>query len=193
MNERKIKTLIPLAVAGDRNAFEEIYDLTVNYIYKTVYFLHDERFEVDDIVQEVFYQLFRCLSSFDLAEPFRPWLASITIKQVSEARRKKWKLNRVILKLFSFKEQDISDSLETVLDNDCYQQIIKHVEKLSPKLKEVVLLKYIHDFSQEQIAEILNIPIGTVKSRINSALTKLRSKPGVTSFTTVQEGKSHGY
>lgn len=193
MNEIYIKELISIAVTDDRDTYQEIYDQTIDYVYRTVYFLHKDKAEVDDIVQEIYYQLFRSLCSFDISKPFRPWLASITTNQVSEARRKKWKLDRLVLKLFSFKQPLVADTLETVLNNECYEQIGKKVESLSPKLKEVILLKYVHEFSQDQIADILNIPVGTVKSRINLALSKLRSKSELSIIKTIKEGQNHGF
>ncbi|MRU04757.1 sigma-70 family RNA polymerase sigma factor, partial [Bacillus anthracis] len=48
--------------------------------------------------------------------------------------------------------------------------------KLPYKLKQVIILRYLHDYSQEEVAQILHIPIGTVKSRIHAALKKLRQK-----------------
>ncbi len=59
------------------------------------------------------------------------------------------------------------------------QKLIELIHKLPYKLKQVIILRYLHDYSQEEVAQILHIPIGTVKSRIHAALKKLRQKEQV--------------
>ena len=195
MNEEAIKNLITQAVAGDRESFGEIYELTKNYVYRTVWFLSEDKTEVDDIVQEVYIRIFKSLGSYDSGLPFRPWLTGITLKQVGEVRRKKWKLTRLVERLFSHGQSHEADVANTVMERELYHQVLRRVEKLTPKLKEVILLRYVHDFSQEEIAQITEIPLGTVKSRLNSALTKLRGDNSIQALgiTKEQEGESHGF
>jgi len=150
---------------------------------------------VDDTVQEVYLRVYKSLESFDTNLPFKPWLTGITLRQVSEARRKRWKIMRLLDKLFSFRLADNPDIAESVAAQDLYEQVIKRVEKLSPKLREVILLRYVYDFSQEEVAHILAIPLGTVKSRLNSALVKLRGDNCLPSLVLANDkgGKSHGF
>lgn len=192
MNEVIIKELIHRLVTGDQFASGEFYDLTKTHVYRTIYFLYENKDEIDDVTQEVYYQLFKFLKNYDDKQPFKPWLTAIIIKQVSNARRKKWRFKRVIEKILGFYTPD-QDQLVDIIQNEAYSQILKKVEQLSPKLKEVILLKYVNQLSQEEMAQILGIPIGTVKSRINSALTKLRGSNQLKVFITREEGKSHGF
>lgn len=71
---------------------------------------------------------------------------------------------------------DFSNDVVSKISN---QKLIELIHKLPYKLKQVIILRYLHDYSQEEVAEILHIPIGTVKSRIHSALKKLRQKEQV--------------
>lgn len=187
MNEVIIKELIPQVIAGDHFASGEFYELTKIHVYRTVYFLYEYKDEIDDITQEVYYQLFKSLKNYNDNKPFKPWLTAIVITLISNARRKKWRLKRVIEKVFSF-YTPVQDQLVAIVQNEEYGQILKKVDQLSPKLKEVILLKYVHQLSQEEIAQILEIPIGTVKSRINSALEKLRNCNQLKAFITIEEG-----
>ena len=62
---------------------------------------------------------------------------------------------------------DFSNDVVSKISN---QKLIELIHKLPYKLKQVIILRYLHDYSQEEVAEILHIPIGTVKSRIHAAL-----------------------
>lgn len=193
MDEVIINELIQQALADESYSFEELYEHTSAYVYRTVYFLYENKSEVDDITQEIYCQLFKSLKNYDATKPFKPWITAIIVKQVNNARRKKWRFTRIVHKFFSLNAPTTCDSsLEQILQEDSHNQLLSEVNKLSPKLKEVILLKYVHELSQEEIANILEIPIGTVKSRINSALTKLRHSHG-TKIIVFQEGKSHGF
>ncbi len=68
---------------------------------------------------------------------------------------------------------DFSNDVVSKISN---QKLIELIHKLPYKLKQVIILRYLHDYSQEEVAQILHIPIGTVKSRIHAALKKLRQK-----------------
>jgi len=70
-------------------------------------------------------------------------------------------------------EFDFSNDLVNKLSN---QELIILIHKLPYKLKQVIILRYLHDYSQEEVANILDIPVGTIKSRIHAALKKLRQK-----------------
>ena len=192
MNEVIIKELIPRVIAGDHFASGEFYELTKTHVYRTIYFLYEYKDEVDDITQEVYFQLFKSLKNYDENKPFNPWLTVIVIKLVGNARRKRWRFKRVIEKIFSF-YTPVQDQLVDIIQNEAYGKILEKVDQLSPKLKEVILLKYVHQLSQEEIARLLEIPIGTVKSRISSALKKLRNCNQLKAFITIEEGQSHGF
>lgn len=192
MNEVIIKELIPQVIAGDHFASGEFYELTKTHIYRTIYFLYEYKDEIDDITQEVYYHLFKSLKNYDHNRLFKPWLTAIVIKLVSNARRKKWRFKRVIEKIFSF-YTPVQDQLVSIIQNEAYSQILNEVNQLSPKLKEVILLKYVHQLTQEEIGQILEIPIGTVKSRINSALRKLRNSNQIKAYITFEEGQIHGF
>ncbi|WGU93426.1 sigma factor [Paenibacillus dendritiformis] len=81
-------------LAGNLHAFEEIYKQTIDQVYRTLYFLTDNTRELDDLVQEIYVDLFRSLSAFDPSRSFPAWLYGITIRQHQAHRRKRWKQQR---------------------------------------------------------------------------------------------------
>lgn len=168
--------LITLAQAGSREAFSELYDATIRDVYQTVHFLVREPSDVDDIVQEIYFQMHRSLERFDVGRPFRPWLMGLVMRQIYAYRRKRWTHLRIL------KKAEHADLMEHEFTNDVVDRLSNHtllasVDRLPFKLKQVIILHYLNEYSQEESAAILGIPLGTVKSRIHAALHKLRQKP----------------
>ncbi|AKG33624.1 sigma-70 family RNA polymerase sigma factor [Paenibacillus durus] len=167
--------LAALVLAGSREAYSELYEKTITEVYRTVRFLIGESSDTDDVVQEIYIQAYRSLGQYDAARPFRPWLMGVVMRQIRSYRRKSWNHIRLIKKA----QQSIAlayDFSGEVVDKISNRPLIASVERLPFKLKQVVILHYLNEYSQEEIADALDIPLGTVKSRIHAALKKLRSK-----------------
>lgn len=168
--------LINLIGAGNREACGELYEKTIQDVFKTVHFLVEEKTDVDDLVQDIYIQVFKSIKKFDFERKFNPWLMGITLKQIKAYRRKKWMVFRTVKKVEEFKEEKELDFSTEVIEKITNKQLVKLVDELPYKLKQVVILRYLNDYTQDEISVILKVPIGTVKSRINAALTKLRTK-----------------
>lgn len=90
--------LIQLTLSGNKEAYSELYDKTIQEVYKTAHFLIDDKADVDDVVQEIYIQLYESLRKYDSEKPFRPWLIGLAIKQIHSYRRKRWMRLRIIKK-----------------------------------------------------------------------------------------------
>lgn len=90
--------LIQLILSGNKEAYSELYDMTIQEVYKTAHFLIDDKADVDDVVQEIYIQLYESLRKYDSKKPFRPWLIGLAIKQIHSYRRKRWMRLRIIKK-----------------------------------------------------------------------------------------------
>ncbi|MDZ5609636.1 sigma-70 family RNA polymerase sigma factor [Bacillus pseudomycoides] len=171
--------LIGRTLSGNQESYSELYDKTIQDVYKTAHFLIEEKTDVDDVVQEIYIQLYQSLGKYDRDRPFRPWLMGLVIRQIHSYRRKRWMRLRIVKKAEEQRkpiEFDFSGDVVNKLSN---QNLIALIHKLPYKLKQVIILRYLHDYSQEEVANILHIPVGTVKSRIHAALKKLRQKEQV--------------
>lgn len=169
--------LIALTLAGSREAFSEIYEATIRDVYQTVHFLVRDTSDVDDIVQEIYIQVHRSLGQFDVNRPFRPWLLGVAMRQIHAYRRKRWTHLRILKKAEQVNQVMESDFTTEVVDRLSNRRLLASVDRLPFKLKQVIILHYLNEYSQEESAAILGIPLGTVKSRIHAALHKLRQKP----------------
>ncbi|MFC5529958.1 sigma-70 family RNA polymerase sigma factor [Cohnella yongneupensis] len=164
---------------GDPNAFESIYDLTILKVYKLVYFLIGRKAEADDIVQNVYTQLFRFFHTYDRARPFDKWLNGIVVRQVSDYKRKHWKLTRLLDKAKRFESAEEADFAGTVVDNVANELLLHQINALPLKYKTVLILHYLNGYTHAEVADLLGIPTGTVKSRLNAGLEKLRKKQAI--------------
>ncbi|KMP28401.1 RNA polymerase subunit sigma [Bacillus wiedmannii] len=166
--------LIQLTLSGNKEAYSKLYDKTIQEVYKTAHFLIEDKTDVDDVVQEIYIQLYESLCKYDSKKPFRPWLIGLAIKQIHSYRRKRWMRLRIIKKAEEQRKPEQIDFSNDVVSKISNKKLIELIHKLPYKLKQVIILRYLHDYSQEEVAQILHIPIGTVKSRIHAALKKLR-------------------
>ena len=141
----------------------------------------------EDVFQNTFLQLYTKLGQYEAGRPFRPWLYAIAKNQAIDALRRQ---NRhVAVRLFQ--ESDETGNAETplllsLLENrspgpleqlqteERRQFIRSSVDKLPEFLRHVVVLAYYQGLKYKEIAEILDIPVGTVKSRLHTALRKLQ-------------------
>ncbi|EKN63770.1 sigma-70 family RNA polymerase sigma factor [Schinkia azotoformans] len=168
--------IIQLILSGHQQAYSELYQMTIQDVYKNVHFLIENKADVDDVVQDIYIQLFNSLSKYDGNRPFKPWLMGIVIKQIQAYRRKRWMKFRIAKKVEEVGQVLVLDFSNEIIAKISNQLVVKLVEELPYKLKQVIILRYLNDYSQEEVARVLEIPVGTVKSRINAALKKLREK-----------------
>lgn len=176
--ENEYITLVKLTLAGDHEAYGELYEKTVSDVYRTVRFLVHDAADAEDLVQEIYIQAYRSLTRYDPGRTFRPWLMGVSMRQVKSYRRRKmmqFRFNQRIEQIDNAMgmEVDFSSHLIHKLGN---RYLLEQVQRLPYKLQQVVTLHYLNEYTQEEVADILDIPLGTVKSRIHAALTKLREK-----------------
>lgn len=178
--EKYIK-LVALTLAGDDEAYGELYEQTVTDVYRTVRFLIKDASDAEDLVQEIYIQAYRSLERYDSKRDFRPWLMGVTMRQVQNYRRRRlmqFRFSQRVERMDMGMEMDFAGDLINKLAN---RPLLEHVRRLPYKLQQVITLHYLNEHTQEEIAVILDIPLGTVKSRIHAALTKLRQKQRVRS------------
>ncbi|MGO4185972.1 sigma factor, partial [Paenibacillus sp. TAF43_2] len=84
----EINHRIEQVLGGNLEAFSDIYNATIDRVYRTLFFLTDNKNDVDDLVQDVYVELYRSLRNFDGKRPFQPWLYGITIRQHQAYKRK---------------------------------------------------------------------------------------------------------
>jgi RNA polymerase sigma-70 factor, ECF subfamily len=164
-------TLIRRCQAGDEDAFASLFENYKNLVFRTAYLTLGNPLDAEDILQEVFAQLYRSLGNYDPARgAFTTWLYRITVNRCLNTRRRRNFITHALEEIPEsvLREPVLSESQHA--DVDSVQYALGH---LSMKLRVVIILRYFWDLPNTEIAEILDLPLGTVKSRLNLALRAL--------------------
>jgi len=170
------KEAIDRVRSGDEETFDLIYQETIQPIYRTLYFLLlDNKHDLEDIVQEVYIELFRSLPNYDTTRSFQAWVYGLLMRQHQAYRRRQWRSGR---KEARFQQANNpvfeADFSTTVIQRISEEHLYHRIGQLSVKHREVIILHYLNDLTHVEMASILQIPVGTVKSRLHAALSKLR-------------------
>lgn len=186
MSEEELQSCLQRVQQGDKEAFAQMYSQYKDHIYRMVTFLVNDRNDTNDVVSEVYIALFRSLASYDVQKPFTSWLNGVIVFQTRNWNRTLWRKFRLQTKT---KDQAVhrtylADSADsTLLHHEQQHEMLQIVQKLPFKLKSVVLLRYYQEYSFQQIADVLEIPLGTAKSRHHKAIQQLRKYIDVLSLS----------
>ncbi len=166
--------LIRRCQTRDEEAFAALFHQYKNLVYKTAYLMLDSTDEAEDVLQEVFLQVHRSLSTFEPSKgSFTTWLYRVTVNHCLSRRRKRRLLMVSLEKIPPLALTEHPSSQDRLEDEEAVRQALS---RLSEKLRMVVILRYYLELSYAEIAQILNIPVGTVKSRLELALKTLRKE-----------------
>jgi RNA polymerase sigma-70 factor (ECF subfamily) len=176
--------LLQRYAAGEEGAFQELVGKYKDSVYAFLSTFLNRPDLVDDVFQETFLQLYVSRDTFDLSKPLRPWLFTIAANKARDALRRRQRTNFTNLgSMFDNDEHSIDDVLNT-LDSDTHMphdDLIKDetagavkqvISRMPAKLRKILILAYFHKFSHAEIAGILGIPVGTVKSRLHTAVRR---------------------
>jgi RNA polymerase sigma-70 factor, ECF subfamily len=172
--------------AGVNAAYEELIELYQQPVYNLVYRLLPDPGDACDVVQEVFLKVFRNIGNFRSQSSLKTWVYRIALNEAHNKRR--WfgrhKRHEVDLDREDDHARSLQDSLpdsssspfDLMLGEETHEKIEQALQKLSPNFREAVVLRDIEELSYEEIADILNINMGTVKSRILRGREALRKQ-----------------
>ncbi len=169
--------LVLRSQGGDEEAFAALFQKHKNLVYKTAYLMLSDANEAEDVLQEVFIQVHKSLHTFQPSKgAFTTWLHRITVNYCLNRRRKR---RLPVLSLDEISSTSVRGSSLPFADQLAEEKAIHQaLSQLSHKLQAVVILRYYWELPYAEIAQILDIPIGTVKSRLNQALKTLRKELG---------------
>ncbi len=186
MEEPQTGGLVRRCLAGDAGAWEDIIRLHNRRIYNLCYRFTNSPNNAEDLTQEVFIKVYRTLASYDVEKgAFTTWLTTLTRNLLVDHFRRSRK-DRITESIDAgLTEEDDSVSLSDRLpdrrpspaDRLASQETQKMVQaalaRISPDLREAVILRDLQDMDYKEISQVLRVPEGTVKSRINRGRTEL--------------------
>ena len=182
--QQQALALIRRCLAGDAAAWEEIVRVHNRRIYNLCYRFTGSTHDAEDLTQEVFIKVYRTLKSYESSKGgFVTWISTLT--------------RNLLVDHYRAQRQDrLTDPLEAAADDESLslaerlpdsapspefrvgqqdRQLMVHgaLQQLSPELREAVILRDLQDMDYREIAKVLKVPEGTVKSRINRGRTEL--------------------
>jgi RNA polymerase sigma-70 factor (ECF subfamily) len=169
--------LITRCLKGEQEAFRALYQRYCPRVRSLLYQLTGKPEGLDDLTQEVFIKVYRALPNFRGESQFSTWLFRVTYNVCQDMRRKQGRrLQTVALgEHNSLENLPIPDEREDNLTRLSRQQLVQDaLATLSAEQRDVIVLFDLQEKSQEDVAEILGLPVGTVKSRVYYGRRKLR-------------------
>jgi RNA polymerase sigma-70 factor (ECF subfamily) len=168
-------TLVQLLKQKDRQVFSYLYDNYSGVLYGIILKIVVKPEEANDLLQDVYLKIWRNIESYD-ADKSRlyTWMLNIARNTAIDFLRSKQFQN-------SAKNQNIEDSVNTINQQEKSEQktdsigLKQMVEKLPNDQQKVIELVYLNGYTQQETSEELNIPLGTVKTRVRMAINTLKS------------------
>ncbi len=171
--------IVERCLAGDEPAWEELIKVHTRRVYSICYRFTSNDFEAQDLTQEVFLRIFKSLRSFRAGEgSFSVWLTRLTRNLLIDhyRRTKSERATDSIEDQLPMMEEKTAMSARTdgMLAGREASELLQHaLYKLSPELRETVILRDLEELEYKEIADILRVPEGTVKSRLNRGRAEL--------------------
>ncbi|MGE6719111.1 RNA polymerase sigma factor SigW [Peribacillus frigoritolerans] len=179
-----IKERINQVLKGDHNAFGEIVEIYKDKVFQICFRMLGNRQEAEDMAQEAFVRAYVNIRSFNITMKFSTWLYRIATNLCIDRLRKKkpdYYLDAEVagtegLNMYSQIASDMAKPEEEVESLELQETIQVEIMKLPEKYRSVIVLKYIEELSLKEISEILDLPVGTVKTRIHRGREALRKQ-----------------
>ncbi len=164
------KDVIARVKEGDKRAFEQLYNEYAEYAIRTAFAITKNNADASDAVQEAFIRVCRNIMFYDEEKPFKPWFYRILVNECNRIMKRRSKVIPI--------DQYLDDhSMGSQIDDykfEEYEELYAAIQGLSEINRIPIILKYLNSFSEKEIAEILDVNINTVKSRLFKGREKLK-------------------
>ncbi|MFP4354715.1 MAG: RNA polymerase sigma factor [Phycisphaerae bacterium] len=180
--------LLAMHQEGDPDAFEKLVSRYRRELYNFLAKFTGDKALADDVFQEAFLQVYLSAGSFDTSRRLKPWLFTIAANKARDALRKRSRKSAAPLDATVGGEDggrtsyadllpaDIPAPEEALLNLETRRSVQSIVEEMPENLRTVLTLSYFNGFAYKDISDILDIPLGTVKSRLHAAVKHFASK-----------------
>jgi len=170
--------------SGDERAYRELVTRYQRQVYTLAFRMVRSGEDAEDVTQETFVRVFRSLARYDPARPFAAWIHTIAARlSIDLIRRRK---NRPLSMTLGGTEGEDERTLDIADPGLGPDEVVSHgeeerntgalIDSLPPHYRVVVMMRHQQDFSYEEIAEALKLPLGTVKARIHRAREILKKR-----------------
>ena len=177
------QALVQRAAAGDSAAFETLVERYQQQVYNLALRMVSSHADAQDLTQEAFIRAWRALPSFHRTAQFSTWLYRLTSNiciDFLRAQKRRKVVSLTMLQDDEDKQWELPDGdplpEQRMIDREEREALSRAFQALDPDYRQVLTLRIVNGCSYQEIGEILNLPEGTVKSRLSRARDQLRKK-----------------
>jgi len=182
-DELSLESLLLNVAEGDRTAFAEVYDRISSRVLGLVTRLLRDRAQSEEVTQEIFLEIWQQATKFDANRGSgMAWVLTMAHRRAIDRIRASQKSHerdlRIGIRDMERDVDNVSESVEIRIENE---RVKRAMSRLTALQREAVILAYYGGYSHSEMAQILGIPLGTVKTRLRDGMIRLRDELGVTS------------
>lgn len=175
--------LLVRVASGDQQAFSELYDLLAGRVLGLVTRLLKDRAQSEEVTQEIFLEVWQNATRFDRERgSASSWVLTMAhrraVDRVRAAQAARDRDTRVGIRDFETDFDSVTESVEIRIE---HERVTRALSRLTEFQRQAVTMAYYGGYSHSEMAGILGIPIGTVKTRLRDGMIRLRDELGVTS------------
>ena len=178
------KRLILKCMEYDKYSFMELYKIYEKYLYSLCFSYVQNSQDALDLVQDIYIKVFKNIKKFDINMQFHPWIRKIAVNTCLNFKRT---IKNNVISMNSAindeSETDLEDTLksekdvlEEVINGEIKSIIKKYLNEISEEYRMIIVLRYYEDLSYNEISELTNMPLGTVKTKLYRAKAILKKK-----------------
>jgi RNA polymerase sigma factor (sigma-70 family) len=174
-----IKKIFAKIRKKDDQARRILYEMFYDRVYRTAYYITKDPYLAQDVLQETFIKAFRNMNDITDGAKVGAWLSKIAARTAIDILRKKKRWNGTPTEDVYIEKGLISQAISNSVEKEIEEAWIKEnlwriIDKLPPMYRAVIVLKYIEELKDEEIAQTLDIKVGTIKSRLHRAKHQLK-------------------
>jgi RNA polymerase sigma-70 factor, ECF subfamily len=178
-----LEELLPRVAQGDRAAFAELYDRTAPRVFGLVKRLLRDHAQSEEVTQEIYLEIWQTASRYEPAKGGgMSWMLTMAhrraVDRVRASQASRDRDARVGIRDYAREFDSVAERAEVVLESERVKDALGRLTELQ---REAVTLAYFGGYSHSEVAALLRIPIGTVKTRLRDGMIRLRDELGVTS------------
>jgi RNA polymerase sigma-70 factor (ECF subfamily) len=183
---------IKLARKGDQDAFTQIVETYQNPVHNLCYRMLGTPQAAEDAAQESFWRAYKNLHRYDMKRPFATWLLSIAAHYCIDQQRRKRLPTMDLNEIIEFTGEDPAPSSESSIINEEFSEEVQHqLAQLSENDRAVLILRYWHEYSEDEICQALSISKSAVKSRLHRARKHMAMQWTKAQNSLTMEGRRH--
>jgi RNA polymerase sigma factor (sigma-70 family) len=172
--------LVERAKRGDVAAYEQIVQRYQEPVFRVAYLVTRSPSDAQEAAQDAFVKAYDALGRFRPDAPLRPWLTRIAVNESHNRRRAAGRREALLVRAATERPSEGADPSPeaALLAGERRRELLSALDRLSERDRLVVVCRFVLDLSERETAQVLGCRLGTVKSRLSRALTRLRNELG---------------